>query len=227
MESESELSQKFEEYRPQSITLWIQNLKSGNKRAAVEIHQRVVKRLEKIARGYFRGFPMRVYSEQDAVNLAFKSFFEGVENNLFPELKREADLWKTLRHITRCKVATFIESEMRQKRGGGNVRGESVFLTEDGEIAEGGLDLLEGNAVAPDVYVNALDTFEVLMERLEKKGLKEIAIMRSHGYRTREISERIKRVSRTVERKYIEIDKICRNFIRECHEEYLRERRTC
>jgi len=113
-------------------------------------------------------------------------------------------------------VASFIESETRQKRGGGNVRGESIFLTGDNEKESRGLDSLASAAVSPDVYVNALDTFETLMNRLEEKGLKEIAIMRSHGYKTREISERIQRVSRTVERKYLEIDAICKNFIHEC-----------
>lgn len=110
-----------------SITKWIGELKSGGNEAAQQIWQRYCQRLIELARQNLRSSSRRVADEDEAAICAFDSFCRRAGDGRFPNLQDCDDLWYLLVRITRRKAlnqATFLQ---RQKRDGGNVRGDSAL----------------------------------------------------------------------------------------------------
>src|SRR5260370_13955086 len=116
-----------------SVTGWIGQLKAGNHEAAQQLWNTYFQQLVRLARARLRGFPRRAVDEEDVALTAFDSFCRGAANGRFPKLSDRNELWHLLIVITARKVIDVRQHEKRQKRGGGDVRGESAFLDAAGE----------------------------------------------------------------------------------------------
>jgi DNA-directed RNA polymerase specialized sigma24 family protein len=105
------------------------------------------------------------------------------------------------------EIVNAIEQSRRTlERGGGNVRGESVFLDAKGEMAAGGLEQMgpQGggdDAIRPDVRAELAEACEKLLDDLPDAQLREIAVMRMDGYLVDEIAVRLEMSKRAIERR--------------------------
>src|SRR5438128_3494407 len=69
-----------------SVTRWVRALKGGDVAAAQPLWERYYRRLVSLARGKLRSARRREADEEDVVQSAFRSFFQGVARDRFPQL---------------------------------------------------------------------------------------------------------------------------------------------
>ena len=112
-----------------------------------------------MARRRLEGLPRRVADEEDVALSAMKSFYRGVEAGRFPQLDDRDDLWRLLVTITARKAVSQARSVRAQKRGGGRIRGESVFAT--------GLDGMLGAQPTPELAAMVADNCTRLLDGLQ------------------------------------------------------------
>ncbi len=189
------------------ISRWLAPLKEGDAEAARIIWQAYFERLVRFARRRLGDNPRRAVDEEDVALSAINSFCRAAAENRFPVLNNRDDLWKILVTITVRKVFATRERAMAQKRGGGEVRGESVFRKLE-ESGPAGLDQALVDEVTPEVVCSMADTCHKLMDSLEDDMLRAIALYRLEGYTNAEIAELLECTERTVERKLARIRKL-------------------
>ncbi len=184
-----------------SITLWIADLKvQDDDQAQQEIWKRYFQRLVGLARFKLGDSPRRAKDEEDVAVSALHCFFAGVGDGKFPELKDRTNLWPLLAKITARKAINQRRDALRQKRGGGQVRGESLFLNADDASALG-----LGDVIADDLTPAHLATLEEervrLFASLPDEVLRTVALKKLEGFLNSEIAEELGVTERTVERK--------------------------
>ncbi len=185
----------------QSVTVWISHLKDGDQDAAQQIWERYCQRLVHLAASKFRGVPRRVSDEEDMVLAAFDSLYRGVAAGRFAKLEDRDDLWQLLVMITERKVIDQFHHERRQKRGGGNVRGESAFVKGQADEPQWGIAEISGEDLSPDSAVASVEECNRLLQLLPDDTLREVAMLKLEGWKNREIAEKLDCVETTVERK--------------------------
>ena len=185
----------------QSVTVWISQLKDGDEDAAQHIWERYCQRLVHLAARKFRGAPRRVSDEEDMVQAAFDSLYRGVAAGRFAKLEDRDDLWQLLVMITDRKIIKQFHRERRQKRGGGNVRGESVFVNRQDDQQKMGIGEISGQEPSPDSAVAAVEECQRLLQMLPDDTLRDVALLKLEGWKNREIADKIGCVETTVERK--------------------------
>ncbi len=187
--------------RDESITHWIGQVKAGADGAAQrELWDRYFRRLAGLARKLLRGAPQRAEDEEDVALCALDSFFRGAEAGRFPDLCDRTDLWPLLVKITAHKAYNQLEKQRAQKRGGGQVRGESVFLDGGADSNAAGIEQIVGTDPTPEFAAQVTEQCERLLARLDE-SLRPIARMKLEGYTNTEISQKLGVVERTVERR--------------------------
>lgn len=146
-------------------------------------------RLVRYSRKRIAGMPSRAIDEEDVAQSAMKSFFVGVEAGRF-ELKSRDELWKVLATITVRKAIAQLRRHYAEKRGGGGVRGESVFLNPNDPEMRTGIDQIlgEGNlgAMSDDLTVNCRE----MLARLPDSISRDTALLKLQGYSNAEIAEK-------------------------------------
>jgi RNA polymerase sigma factor (sigma-70 family) len=186
---------------PNSVTLWIEQLKAGEAGEAQEqLWNRYFSRLVAVARNKLGASSRRHADEEDVVLSAFASFFEGVPAGRFPDLRDRNNLWPLLVRITARKALNQIRDGKVQKRGGGDVRGESVWSGGEESSVPAGIEQVIGDEPTPQFAAQIAEQFQLLMAPLNGE-LQLVARLKLEGYTTQEIGERLKTSPRTVERR--------------------------
>jgi DNA-directed RNA polymerase specialized sigma24 family protein len=181
-----------------SVSVWLRPLKEGDPQAAQELWDRYFEKLVRLARKKLQGAPRRIADEEDVALSAFHSFCEGAAQGKFPRLDDRDNLWRVMVVITARKASRLAERERRQKRGGGNLRGESVFRGED-EISAG-IQQVVGSEPTPEFAAQFAEEHERLLAMLEP-DLRQIARWKLEGYTNEEIAQMARCGVRTVQRK--------------------------
>ncbi|MEM1225419.1 MAG: ECF-type sigma factor [Planctomycetota bacterium] len=146
----------------------------------------------------------RTGDEEDIALSAFHSFIAGVRRDQFPDLSGPDNLWGLLITLTSRKVNAHLRRSTRQKRGGGNVRGESVFIDASGDGVGKGLEQFDSTddvGMRPDLRLELAEACESLLEDLGDEQLRQIAVMRMDGYLVDDIAEQLCVSKRAVERR--------------------------
>ena len=190
-----------------SVTTWLDQLKLGEQQAAQKLWEAYYSRLVRLARRKLTSAPRRMADEDDVALAAFHSFCRGVEKGRFPRLENRNDLWQVLVVMTARKASDQKQLERRQKRGGGRVRGESVFA--DSQASKGGLGDVVGREPTPEFAILVAEELNGFLRRLGDDSLRELALLKLEGYSNSEIAERLSCGLRTVERKLSRIRAIC------------------
>ena len=107
-----------------SVTRWIAELKDGQSAAVQPLWERYFSRMVELARLRLRSTRHKDAGsdEEDAALSAFDSLCAGLARGQFPKLADRDDLWRLLVVITTRKVQAQVRRQLRQKRGGGQVR---------------------------------------------------------------------------------------------------------
>lgn len=179
---------------------WVDRIRSGNDPAAGALWQTYFVRLVGFARKQLSTLPRREMDEEDVALSALQSFHQGVLANRFPVLNDRHDLWKILLTIAVRKVMVQRRRHMAQKRGGGKVRGESVFQHQGNEQDQGGIDQVMGAQPTQELAAIFAEQCDLLFGQLDDMQ-KPIALLKVEGYTNLEIADRLNLTLRTVERR--------------------------
>lgn len=173
----------------------LSELRGGNEEAARLIWHRFFDRVTHLAQAKLGSIPKRSMDEEDIAISAMNAMFIGVKEGRFNRLENRDDLWQILCMLTSRKVA----SAWRKHVSGGSV-GESA-ITSPRDSGGDVLGIQHIAEAAPDTdYLESLSCkCRELLEGLDDR-LREVAILRLHGYSNQEIAEKIGRSIKSVER---------------------------
>ncbi len=184
-----------------SVTHWIHEIKSGNSDAAQQLWERYFARLVRLARGELAGSNRRVADEEDVALSVFDTFCRAAENGRFPNLADRDSLWRLLVRMAAHKAIDQQRHEVRQRRGGGNVRGESA-LGRPGELDDPpAIAQVLGDSPTPEFSAMMTEQVQLLMKVLGDNQLRELALGKMEGYTNAEMAQRLGCSPRTVERR--------------------------
>ena len=181
-----------------SVTHWIEDLKAGDDQSLQSLWDRYFNQLAAVARKRLGSAPRRTVDEEDIAQSVFMSLYRGVQQGRFPRLNNRDDLWQILVMLAREKVVDHLRKNGRLKRGGGNVRGDSLFARGDDL---GGFDQFLGDAEDPLFLAMLDDQFQSLMSALRTDEQRQIASYRLEGYTNDEIASKLGLTMRSVERR--------------------------
>ena len=100
-----------------------------------------------------------------------------------------------------------MKRQLARKRGGAEVRGESVFATKGELDQEFGIGQVIGEEATPELACQVAETCREMLERLADEELKRITLAKMEGYSNEEIASQLGCVDRTIERKLTRIRK--------------------
>jgi RNA polymerase sigma factor (sigma-70 family) len=171
-------------------------------RAQQEIWERFFQQLVLVARRKLGSAPRRAQDEEDVVISAMDSFYDGAAKGRFPELRDRSGLWPLLVMITARKAYNQLRDERAHKRGGGRVRGDSVWqgcgIDEDCTgLAEFAFD----DDPTPELAAELSEECNRLLDLLQDEILRKIAELKLQGSTTHEIATQLGISPRTVERR--------------------------
>jgi DNA-directed RNA polymerase specialized sigma24 family protein len=188
-----------------SVRKWVARLKSGDGAAAQRLWEVFFDRLVHLAHHRLQARDRRVIDAEDVALSAFGSFCKGVEEQRFPRLTDQHDLWRLLVSITVHKVLHVVRDQKRIKRGGlfrelNDLAGSSDALAAVNQIV--------GREPSPEFAVEVAEEYERLVKSLDDDELVQLAAWKLEGYTNAEIAAKWDKSERTVERKLNLIRKI-------------------
>lgn len=179
-----------------SVTHWIDALKRGDHEAASALWQRYFERMVRLAQAKLGAAARRVADEEDVALSAFRCLCAGAANGRFSALTDRDDLWRLLTTLTINKAIDEKRRRAGQKRGGGAVRGESVFAAD-----QEGLDQFLADEPTPEMLALLAEEQERLLAALDDETLRQIALRKLEGCTNEEIAKDLGVTCRSVERK--------------------------
>jgi DNA-directed RNA polymerase specialized sigma24 family protein len=188
------------------VTFWIEQAANGSPQGQEAVWRTYFEKLSGLARRRLAPNRRRVTDEDDVAASAMMSFYKGLEAGKFSIADR-GDLWRLLVTITGRKAIKVARRDSAAKRGGGAVRGESVFLRH-GDEAAGGIEAHAVVAITPELELELEENRQNLMNMLKDDSLRDVANMRLEGFSCEEIAEKLGCVPRTITRKLALIKEI-------------------
>ena len=183
-----------------SVTIWIGGVKSGDGADIQRLWDRYFERLVRLAGARLPAHCRRAFDEEDIALSAFHSFCNRAGRGQFPQLSDRDDLWRLLATITVRKALDTMRHQTRQKRGGGQVLGESALLAREDADSEGVVEVLSREPT-PEAIAEFADDYARFLARLKDPALRSVALRRLEGQSTPEIARALKVSTKTVERK--------------------------
>jgi RNA polymerase sigma factor (sigma-70 family) len=186
-----------------SISVWLEEVKSGDHEAAGRLWQRYFPLIVRLAQKQLAEVPRRLEDEEDVALSVFDSFCRAADRGRFPHVTDRESLWRLLCRITHFKAVDLVRRSQRAM-GDANVRGESGFQA-DGTSMNRPISSLARVETTADFAAMVADEVQRLLQMLPEEELRTIAVARMEGYTNREIADRLGCAERTIERrmKYI------------------------
>ncbi len=184
----------------ESVTNWLEGLRDGSEESTQRLWERYFSRLVQLAGNKLPRGVRRDFDEEDVALSAFHSLCEGVAAGKFPRLDDRDNLWSLLVVITGRKAMHRLRSATTQKRGGGNVLGESRFVFSSDEKCHG-INQLIGREPTADFTAEVAEESQRLLQVLPDEDMRRLALLKLEGYTNKEASEQLKCGLRTVERR--------------------------
>jgi RNA polymerase sigma factor (sigma-70 family) len=179
-----------------SVTQLIAELQAGDDSVAQrEIWERYFRRIMALARAQLGDSPRASEDEEDVALSALVSFFRGLSDQRFPQLKDRDNLWSLLVTITARKAINQRKRQMALKRGGPQAK-----LPIDACDADQ-LQALIDTELQPDFLAAIQEECERLMEILGDDTLRLIARRKLEGWNNAEVAAELGISMRTIERK--------------------------
>ncbi|WP_246109850.1 ECF-type sigma factor [Roseimaritima multifibrata] len=184
----------------ESFAKMIDAVRTGDQQATAELWHLYYQRLVRVAASRLPASLRRSSDEEDVALSAFHSFIAGIQEDKFPDLSGPENLWGLLITLTGRKAHAHFRHQTRQKRGGGQVRGESVFVDAN-DIRGAGLGGIASEDETADLQAELAEECDSLLNQLPDEQLRQIAIMRMEGFLVDEIATRLELSKRAVERR--------------------------
>lgn len=179
-----------------SITEWLDQARQGEEFGRQNLWERYYERLVRLAKSRLSAGERRISDEEDVAAMAFAAFFHALDQGRLTDIQNRDGLWRVLVTIAENKVTDHARHLNRQKRGGGQVRGHSIFLDDEGN------QFIE----PPDPSPRFAEEFGLVCQEMLgslRKDLRDIAVWKMEGYTNQEIAERLGCVEESVRRKVV------------------------
>jgi DNA-directed RNA polymerase specialized sigma24 family protein len=176
-------------------------LRAGDPEASRKLWENYFHQLVRLVERKLPARGRRAFDEEDVALSAFKSFCFGVAEQRFPDLNDRGNVWAVLCVIATRKAQAYVEKQNRLKRGGGQVRGESVLLGKGDPEELAGFDALAGKEPTPAFLAQAGEACEELLASLSDETLRKIAVLKMQGFTIEEIAAQSGCTKRAVERR--------------------------
>lgn len=185
----------------ESVSAWIAGLRAGDALAAQKVWERFHQQVLNKAHYKLGNLPRRAFDASDVAQSAFHSFVRGCEAGRFSRLEDRDDLWTLLAMLTERKANAARDRHLAQKRGGGQLRGESAFERVDQDSFHAGIAHQPGPDVSPEFVQTMCEVFTQRLESLTDDTQRQIALLKLECYTNQEIAEKLDISLRSVERK--------------------------
>jgi DNA-directed RNA polymerase specialized sigma24 family protein len=167
-----------------AITVWINQLKEGERAAVERLLERYFQRLVQLARSRLRTRPELAGYDEDVALSAFKSLCLGAERGRFPRLFDRDDLWRLLALFTvRKAIDLQRRQQARPETGDADVQ---QFLSEE---------------PSPELAAELVEQSRGLLDRLGDPQLEAVALLKVEGHSNDEIARKLGCGLRSIERK--------------------------
>lgn len=187
------------------VSVWLGQMADGDDQAAQRLWEQYYERLVRLAHKKLGAAKRRAADEEDVVLSAFNSFYARAKAGRFPRLSDREDLWKLLVTITARKARAERRRQHAEKRGEGQVRGESAFGKIGHTALHRGIDQVLGDEPTPELAAEVAEECRRLLEKLDDDALRTIALSKLEGYTNEEIADRMDCSLRTVKRRLARI----------------------
>jgi DNA-directed RNA polymerase specialized sigma24 family protein len=180
------------------VTQWLPSLREGDKEAVERIVSRYLEPVVRLVHRRLDPKARRGGDEEDVALSTLHSFVWRAQDGQFDQLQNRDDVWRLLFAIATRKAASHVVRETAQKRGGGELRGESVFAT------GGGFDRFVGNELADEADLETRESADqvlVFLDTLGDQAMVDVALYKSVGLSNAEIAKHLDCATKTVERK--------------------------
>src|SRR5215469_12105954 len=196
----------------ESVTIWIQQLKEGERAAIQKLWEAYFPRLVRQAQGWLRRTSVKVVDAEDIALSAFKSFCLRAEQGRFPKLFDRDDLWQLLVVIAYRKKCNQVKQEASQQPRNGRVYPISTLTPADADDSGTIFSCLISREPDPRLTSQVAESCRRLLEMLPTQELRDVAVWKMEGYTNEEIAAKMKdgegRAESTAERKLARIRKI-------------------
>jgi RNA polymerase sigma factor (sigma-70 family) len=167
-----------------SVTLWLNQIKEGERAGVPMLLERYFQRLVQLARSRFQGRPGLAGYDEDVALSAFKSLCLGAERGRFPQLSDRDDLWRLLAVMT-IRKAIDVQRRNRNRE----------------HLGEGNLEQLLSDEPPAEMAAEMADDYQRLLGMLDDAELRSVALWKVEGFTNEEIAAKLGCVVRSVERK--------------------------
>jgi DNA-directed RNA polymerase specialized sigma24 family protein len=180
----------------------IERFKAGDEDAANELLGKYFERTVWAAKKRISKRRLRGVGSEDIAVSVFESLWKKADKKQFSDddLSQPDEFWRLLCTMVRFKTEVHLRRENADKRGGGAVRGESIFDNPGDESTAGIAGISDGEMTGPE-QVAFKDQHEMMMRVLEDAILQEIVTMRMEEFKVAEIASHFDRSKRWVKRK--------------------------
>ncbi len=189
----------------------VSELGEGDRQRVQQLWDRYFEKLMQLSNQKMPAQLRRICDGEDLALSALNSFIEGAEQRRFPDLQDPSDLWSLLVVISKRKMAYRIRSAKRLKRGGGLVRGESIFAAPDQaphSEAVAGLEHFFGETPAVEDIVEIGERIELLLKKLGNDEFRQVVELKLQGHTHEEIAEVMAISVRTVHRRLLMVRQV-------------------
>lgn len=187
------------------ISVWLEDLKKGDDRAAMAIWDFYFPQIVRLAKRRLASLPSGDRDEEDVALSAMKSFLLRAREDKFPSLTDRDELRKLLMTILVRKVMARQEYLFAKKRPDLRVRQPTVT---DGNADHSSAEASLGEVPSEEVVTDFFDDLERRLEELPDDDLREVVRLKLDGYTNKEIAERFDTYEVKIERQLRKIRKI-------------------
>lgn len=180
----------------------LERFKQGDKTAANELLGEYFDRIVRAASRRIADRRLRATAAEDIAVSVLESLWKKADQQQFKDgdLTSVDEFWRLLCTMIRFKAEDHVRREKAEKRGGGMLRGESVFQ-KPGEDSLAGLAGFSSQELSDTEKVVFADEHARMMDKLGEEALQEIVTRRMEGQTVAEIAEHFGKSDRWVKRK--------------------------
>ncbi len=179
----------------------LDRLEQGDRTAADLIWSRFFDRLTRIADQRLAVGLRRTVDGEDVALSVLETICHRAKIGELPEVHDRDDLWRLMVTILHHKAADHGREHRAQKRGGGKVRGDSIFIGTGSEAERIAFVQIAETLPTPDVLVQLEEERQQLFALLDDDELRTIAQQRLEGHSAEEIATALDVSPRTIRRK--------------------------
>lgn len=188
-----------------SITRILTSTQAVDEAGAEAIWNEFLPRLMRVIEIKMRDISKRFVDRDDIAQNAMHSLFKGLQGQRFNNVSNCDQLWGLLVTITARKITAERRKALAQKRGGGQVRGESVFANDENAY---GINQILDSSRMPESAEEILQTYQEMLPRITDEASVQTLLLRMEGYSNAEIAQRLKCSVSRVEQRMAKVRRI-------------------